>query len=201
MNVAQPPFVFRVQPPPSPQLPWLRAAVGGGWSRCVRQVRRLMERPFGHAAAAEPARNWHWPLRNELSALTGLNVQVQTLLTDAQPPRPDPATISAILLILDELLTNVIKYAHPGEAAGSRSFDLRIGLEADNVRIDIEDEGVPFDPTVDISRAAEEADLELEDRAIGGWGLSLVRKTASAMHYQRTGGRNQLTVYKRFPAA
>ncbi len=169
-------------------------------SRCLERVRRSWNQPLQPAppAAPEPAQDWHWRLTNELAALPGFNEQVQAHLSAARPP-PDAATCSAVMLILDEMLTNVVKYAHPGEEAGCRLFDVRLRIGEGDVLIEIEDDGVPFDPTVDSSRS--DADVPLEDRQIGGWGLSLVRRTADAMSYERAGDRNHVTLHKRFPAS
>ena len=125
--------------------------------------------------AAEPARIWRWKLTDELSALPDFNAQVQAHLDDARP-QPDAATRSAVMLILDEMLTNVIKYAHPDGAPGGRLIDVQLRIGDGDIGIEIEDDGVPFDPTAGSGRS--DADVPLEERQIGGWGLSLVRKTA-----------------------
>ena len=122
-----------------------------------------------------------------------------THLDAAHPPKPDSATKSAVLLILDELLTNVIKYAHPGETAGHRFIIVQLAVGGGDIRIEIEDDGIPFDPTAETSAPVDGAQVPLEERAVGGWGLSLVRRTADAMVYRRAHGRNYVTLHKRFP--
>jgi anti-sigma regulatory factor (Ser/Thr protein kinase) len=161
---------------------------------------RLLRRAEGWAngQSPEPVQSWHWRLKNELAALNGFNAQVQARLEAAPPPPPDAATISAVLLIFDELLTNVIKYAHPGEEPGHRQIDVHLDVQKGEVGIKIEDDGVPFDPSA-ARETASTADVPLEERAIGGWGLSLVRKLSDSMHYVREGERNYLTVHKRYP--
>jgi anti-sigma regulatory factor (Ser/Thr protein kinase) len=61
------------------------------------------------------------------------------------------------------------------------------------VQATIEDNGIPFDPTV---AAASEPGGELDDRPIGGLGLHLVRQSIDRMHYRRDGERNVLTISK-----
>ena len=189
-----------MQTPPSPRLHRLGVALRDGVSRYLLRVKRSWYHPLQPAPPApEPPQSWHWKLTNELAALPGFNEQVQAHLSAAVPP-PDAAARSAVLLIFDELLTNVIKYAHPGERPGRRLIDVRLALATGDVVIEIEDDGVPFDPTVDSARS-DAKDVPLEDRQIGGWGLSLVRRTADAMSYERAGDRNHVTLHKRFPVS
>ncbi len=173
----------------------------GGWSGWIQRLKASLSLRTGTALLPnQPTQNWQWQLRNELTALPAFNVQVRTRFATGRPPLPDSGAVSAVLLILDELLTNVIKYAHPGEAPGRRLIPVEIGLEAGVIKIHIEDDGIPFDPCAHAPVDPAEADLPLEERTIGGWGLSLVRQTADSMHYRRLDGHNQLTLYKRFTA-
>ncbi len=149
--------------------------------------------------AIAPVQCWRWQLRNELAALTGFGEQVLTHLGNACPPKPDQATNSAVLLILDELLTNVIKYAHPLERPGHRLIVVQLRVGSGEVGIEIEDDGTPFDPTVELPASVDGAEIPLEERTVGGWGLSLVRRTADSMSYRRAHDRNHVTVHKRFP--
>ena len=54
------------------------------------------------------------------------------------------------------------------------------------MRITFSDNGIPFDPT----RAPTEP-KEFELLGNGGMGISLVRQTASEMHYERRQDRNE----------
>jgi serine/threonine-protein kinase RsbW len=55
-----------------------------------------------------------------------------------------------------------------------------------------DDDGVPFDPSSGIDPAPAKS---LEEARIGGFGLILVRRAASALDYTRTpDGRNRVTV-------
>ena len=55
------------------------------------------------------------------------------------------------------------------------------------------DKGIPFDPT-----AAPEADttLGVEERAIGGLGIHLVRNIMDSISYENKNGMNILTMIK-----
>jgi anti-sigma regulatory factor (Ser/Thr protein kinase) len=99
-------------------------------------------------------------------------------------------------LALDELITNVVEHGFDRHALGERSLVLRLDATGDVVQATIEDNGIPFDPTV---AAAAEPGGTLDDRPIGGLGLHLVRRSIDRMHYRRDGERNLLTIAKRRP--
>lgn len=94
-------------------------------------------------------------------------------------------------LALEEAVSNVILYAYPKGADGLVDIEaiIRPGL----LTFVISDSGIPFDPT-----AAPDPDLSLdvEDRPIGGLGIFLVRSIMDEVRYERTDGKNILTMKK-----
>ena len=95
----------------------------------------------------------------------------------------------AVRLALEELLTNVVKYAYDEE--GGHRIGVRIDLgEPGGVTID--DDGRPFNPLEDAP--APVLDGPLENRPIGGLGLHMVRSMGMALSYRREGSRNVLHV-------
>ena len=89
-------------------------------------------------------------------------------------------------------MTNVVLYAYPEGQTGEADI---LTTVADGVMtIVISDSGVPFDPTKD----AKEADITLsaEERPIGGLGVFLVKEIMDTVSYQRTDGKNVLTLTK-----
>ena len=92
-------------------------------------------------------------------------------------------------LAAEELGTNIIKYGY--DDGGEHRIRLSLACEPDVFRLCLEDDGHEFNPC----RSAEpDPDLSLEDRTPGGWGLSLVRRLAAGMEYERRGDRNLVTV-------
>jgi anti-sigma regulatory factor (Ser/Thr protein kinase) len=89
-----------------------------------------------------------------------------------------------VAMILEELLTNL--GAHGGVVDGPAT--VRILIEFGRVLVEIIDSGPPFDP-----RSTPDPDLEgpAEDRIIGGLGLFLMRKFASAVEYSRSDELNR----------
>jgi|PlaIllAssembly_1097288.scaffolds.fasta_scaffold988245_2 serine/threonine-protein kinase RsbW len=104
---------------------------------------------------------------------------------------PD-AVRRSIQIVLDELLSNTARCGK----VGSREPVVEVGfrLEGRTLRVEIVDDGVPFDPL-----AAEEPDttLSLEERPIGGLGVMLVRRLVDEVSYEGEGGRNRVRFSKR----
>lgn len=104
---------------------------------------------------------------------------------------PDAARRS-VQIVLDELLSNTARCGK----VGSREPVVEVGfrLEGRTLRVEIVDDGVPFDPL-----AAEEPDttLSLEERPIGGLGVMLVKRLVDEVRYDGEGGRNRVRFCKR----
>jgi serine/threonine-protein kinase RsbW len=98
------------------------------------------------------------------------------------------AVIFKVGLILEELVLNQID--HAVNPATDR-IDVRIDLEPSRVVLELEDDGVPFDP-----RSAPDFDKTkpFEERGPRGMGIHLVRSMAKDIAYERVGTRNRLRV-------
>lgn len=98
-----------------------------------------------------------------------------------------------IKLVFEELGINVVKYGHD-DGAG-HEIEIEIVSDPDGISFEIADDGRPFDPLND----APEPDTEsaLEERAIGGLGVHLVRTMMDEVRYRHEAGRNRTTVVKR----
>lgn len=94
-------------------------------------------------------------------------------------------------LALEEAVTNVILYAYPKGTDGL--VDIEAIIRDNRLDFVLTDSGKAFDPT-----AAPEADITLgvEERAIGGLGIHLVRKIMDNVRYERIDGKNLFTMTK-----
>ena len=94
-------------------------------------------------------------------------------------------------LAVDELVTNTISYGY--DDYGENRIELVLRLEGGALVIEIADDGRAFDPL-----QAPEPDLgaPVEERAVGGLGIYLVRKTMDTVAYRRQDGRNVVTLTK-----
>ena len=99
---------------------------------------------------------------------------------------------SRILIVLEELITNLAKYGYPNRLGGIAE----IMLQLDDTRLTIEfaDDGDPFDP---LNARPPKLDSALEERNPGGLGIYIVRALAEEMRYCRSGGRNVLRLTRR----
>jgi serine/threonine-protein kinase RsbW len=96
-----------------------------------------------------------------------------------------------LTLALEEVLSNVIKHGYP--EGGDHEISLRVRVEPGQVRAEIEDDGRPFNP---LKAPEPDTTKPLEERAVGGLGIHLVRKLMDALEYRRQGGKNLLTIRK-----
>ena len=95
----------------------------------------------------------------------------------------------AVRLALDELLSNVIRYAYDDDARHRIDLKLETGVP---FALTIEDDGKPFDPLADAPPPV--LDGPVEDRPIGGLGLHILKKMGLRLAYRREAGRNVLRV-------
>ena len=95
-------------------------------------------------------------------------------------------------LALDELLTNTIDYGYDND--NEHRIDLLLRLQGDTLTVEIADDGRAFDP---LQAAEPDLGASLQDRASGGHGIYLVRKTMDGVTYRRQDGRNVVTLTKR----
>ena len=103
-------------------------------------------------------------------------------------------TLFGLTLSLDEALTNIVTYAFKPNVAPTSAIRLTCVCDAKGIVLQIEDEGVAFDPTLATPPARAET---LEDAEIGGHGLRLMHHYLDAIHYERRGGHNVLTLVGR----
>jgi anti-sigma regulatory factor (Ser/Thr protein kinase) len=67
-------------------------------------------------------------------------------------------------------------------------------MDDDAVSLEFRDQGEPFDP---MAQTPPDLDVPLEERPIGGLGLTLVRALADEARYAREGPVNVLRLVKR----
>lgn len=135
-------------------------------------------------------------LRTDLAELATLADFVERFAAEAALPA---AVAFQLNLVLDELVTNTISYGHPagGGSDPGAGVRLRLARHGDLLEVDLVDAGVAFDP-----RTLPDPDLEapLEQRAVGGLGVHLVRRYVDEIDYRREGHRNHVRLRKRLQA-
>lgn len=100
----------------------------------------------------------------------------------------------AVVLAVDEALTNIIRHAYLGDPeqsieASFRRIHLGDGPSGDALEIVLEDSGVTANPEKMCGRA-------LEDVRPGGLGLHFIRESMDTVEFSRSNGKNQLRLVK-----
>jgi anti-sigma regulatory factor (Ser/Thr protein kinase) len=92
-------------------------------------------------------------------------------------------------LVLEEVLTNAIKYAFQDGA--DHRIEVEIAVSHDAVVMRFTDDGAPFDP----SRPSPQArPATIQEARIGGLGLTLIRSACLQLAYAREAGKNHLSI-------
>lgn len=97
-------------------------------------------------------------------------------------------------LALDEVLSNVVRHGRPGDVGEIR---LAFRCEPGTLTAEVEDMAEPFNP---LDQPRPDTGLPLEQRRPGGLGIALVRSLIDDVRYERTEGRNRLTMVSRLAA-
>jgi anti-anti-sigma factor len=92
-------------------------------------------------------------------------------------------------LALDEVLTNIISYAYDDHA--EHVIVVRLRVDRDRFIVEVEDDGRPFDP---LSTDEPDMAVPVDERRVGGLGLSLVRRLMTELEYERRDDHNVLTM-------
>lgn len=92
-------------------------------------------------------------------------------------------------LVLEEVLTNIIKYAFNDSSV--HEIGVLLTLREEGLFIEIIDDGREFDP---LAMPAPEIKDSILDANEGGLGVHLVRKTVDSMSYRRQASRNILSM-------
>ncbi len=135
---------------------------------------------------ARPVTRHRLTLANELAAVGRASEWLRALAEEAGLDAEDAYRLD---LCAGELLTNVVEYAYEDRAP--HSIELDAAVSDREVRLEIADDGRPFDPVT--HRLVRPAEL-LSQARWGGWGLRLVRQFADEYRYERRGDRNVVSL-------
>lgn len=125
---------------------------------------------------------------NTLSALARVH-ELVSKFTAAEQLSPEVAF--DLNVVLDELLSNVIKYGH---VDGERhDIGIRLAVSGDVLEVELEDDGKPFDP---LSVPPPDLKRAFSEREPGGLGVHFVRNLMNEAEYARVAGRNRLILRK-----
>jgi serine/threonine-protein kinase RsbW len=103
------------------------------------------------------------------------------------------AAVRHLLIICDEVCSNIVKYAYPDCATGSITIELEDISKTAPGRFVVRfiDKGIAFDP---LAAAVPDLTVPLDSRPPGKLGITIVRNLACSAEYARIGEMNVLTV-------
>ena len=126
--------------------------------------------------------SFHQIIANDFTNLGGL-MEGATEFLESQGV--DAQAVFRINLTLEEIVTNIIKFAHDPPTRHSIEVTLDVGTQ--EVKAVISHEGYEFNPVLHERQQPAE---RLIDRDTGGLGIYLIKKLLGSMSYRREGARN-----------
>ena len=134
------------------------------------------------------AQKYKFELKNDLSELKALHQHLNNWGGDIRLPAD---SISRINICLDELFTNIVSYGFRDDLEHMIKFTLNV--DNNLVIINIEDDGVPFNP---LEKIDPDFPANIESAKIGELGIRIIRKLMDSVCYERKQANNKLTMKK-----
>ena len=125
-------------------------------------------------------------INNNFEELKILNRSVRTFLGTINI---SSKTIYKVNLILEEMITNIIKYGYVDN--NQHEIEVNINITAEHIRLRIIDDGNEFDSAMSPN---PDTDIPLEKMRIGGLGIFLVKNISNNIKYKRHKKKNILRV-------
>jgi anti-sigma regulatory factor (Ser/Thr protein kinase) len=122
-------------------------------------------------------------IRSDSSAMPEVDAFVAAFVRE-HGVAPDEA--SRILILLEELITNLTKYGYSDRAECGRA-EIVLALNSGRLEIEFTDDGCAFDP---FSGEPPKLEMPLETRTPGGLGLHILRSLTDEARYERRNGNN-----------
>jgi anti-sigma regulatory factor (Ser/Thr protein kinase) len=136
----------------------------------------------------EPSKSF--TIRNEIGELAILRAGLNRFC--AEHAVADD-TLTRLQVVLDEIVSNIINYAWP--EGGTHELSMTMSADANSIRIEIVDDGRPFDP---LTAPAPELDLPGGERRPGGVGIRITKQLVDDIAYFREDDCNHILLTKRY---
>ena len=123
------------------------------------------------------------------------NLQEVTDFVEANLEKADcpMKTQMQIVVAVEEIFVNIASYAYEGKV-GRACVVFEYFENGNYVDITFEDTGIPYNP---LEKEDPDITLSAEQRAIGGLGIYMVKKSMDDMRYRYEDGKNILTIEKK----
>ncbi len=104
-------------------------------------------------------------------------------------------TLFAIQLCCEEGFSNVARHGSihkDQDHSESNQVLLKLNLKEDEVNLEIEDQGIPFNP---LTMPPPQTPKSIDEVKVGGLGVHLMKKFSSKINYERRGHLNHLSIH------
>ncbi len=128
-------------------------------------------------------------IKNDLSELGRVNQLYQQFSRKNNLPIK---VSNSVDLVLDEILNNIISYGYNDQI--EHEIDIQLSISDGQFILQIEDDGREFNP-LEITEADTESSMD--DRAIGGLGILLIKNAMDEVHYIYKNKKNCLIMKKK----
>ena len=137
-----------------------------------------------------PAPSLLIPMTADVSGLEIARLQARQFLKNNDV---DEHALAAVELVLEEAVTNIIRYGYEGQPPRAEPpvIEIDLQIDLDEIQVLIVDDARPFDPLDSGGVLLPET---LDDAQVGGLGLLMIRNTASSMAYERRDGQNRFSL-------
>ena len=102
-----------------------------------------------------------------------------------------PRVLHDVQLALEEHLTNILVHGYDDE--GEHSIRVHVQLSATDLRVEVADDGHPFNP---LEHPAPDLTKPIAERPVGGLGIHMMQKSLNGTTYRRADGKNILVMMK-----
>lgn len=109
-------------------------------------------------------------------------------ITQSAAPMLNEEKLARFELCLAETLNNIVEHSYREQP--NHKIEIYLDTDGNCIRTTIQDQGVPNPVLTQASTMPEPEDL-----AEGGFGVSLIRKIASKIDYERRNGANITTIW------
>ena len=137
-----------------------------------------------------PAPSLLIPMTADVAGLEIARLQARQFLKNNDV---DEHALAAVELVLEEAVTNIIRYGYEGQPPRAEPpvIEIDLQIDLDEIQVLIVDDARPFDPLDSGGVLLPET---LDDAQVGGLGLLMIRTTASSMAYERRDGQNRFSL-------
>lgn len=130
-------------------------------------------------------------LKNDLAEIPPAADEVERHLAGQGAPAE---ILYAARLVIEELVSNIIKYGYDDN--GPHEIRINACIQDGTLVLEVSDDGHPFNP---LDAPEPPLHLPAHERPIGGLGLHFIRGLSDTLTYERSEGRNVVTVRKSYP--